>query len=296
MPRRVVIVGSCVVDRMSHVDRFPKPGESRFSRNVGPLVGGKGFNQAVAAHTTGADVLFVGCVGQDADGDRFQEFLVAIGKATHGIMRSNNSGTGQATVWVDSEGQNMICIDPGANLDLDPEWVSAFLHDEPLVLTQFETPDECTEICAGERLILNPAPFRTHPELLLEKAWLVTPNETEAREIARRPASATPQDLAEAIRDLGPPNVIVTLGAAGCFALTPTTSRTFQTPQVKALDCTGAGDVFNGVLAGLVAQDHTLEETIPWASAAAALSTTRQGAAPSVPSWDEVEALVHATN
>jgi ribokinase len=291
---RVVVVGSCIVDRISRVDRFPRPGESRFAEVGPPLVGGKGFNQAVAASITGADVLFVGCVANDDDGDRFQNFLADRGMPMHGIMRSGRP-TGQANVWVDSEGQNMICIDPGANQDLDPEWVKAFLVGEPLVLTQLETPDSCALTCVTERLILNPAPYRQVPPDLLRSAWLITPNEAEARDLTGR-ADAPPDELAEALLKLGPTNVIVTLGAEGCQFAASGVNKRYTTPRVNAMDTTGAGDVFNGVLAGLVAQGNGLQQSIPYASSAAAISTTRPGAAPSVPRWAEVESLAFAAN
>lgn len=290
----MVVVGSCVVDRISRVDRFPRPGESKFAQAGPPLVGGKGFNQAVAAAITGAEVLFVGCVGNDQDGDRFQDFLADRGMALHGIMRSGRT-TGQANVWVDSEGQNMICIDPGANQDLDPEWVSAYLLGEPVVLTQLETPDSCARACLGQRLILNPAPYRVFPAEILQGAWLVTPNEAEARDLTGL-SEASAEEIAIALRSQGPQNVIVTLGAEGCVLATAEGVRRYPTPGVNAVDTTGAGDVFNGVLAGLVAQGNGLMESIPYASAAAAISTTRHGAAPSVPRWAEVEALAYAAN
>lgn len=291
---RVVVVGSCIADRIAHVDRFPKPGESRFAEVGPPLVGGKGFNQAVAASITGADVLFVGCVGNDEDGDRFQDFLADRGMPLHGIMRSGRR-TGQANVWVDGEGQNMICIDPGANQDLDADWVKAFLLTDPLVLTQLETPDTCARACIGERFILNPAPYRRFPAEILQSAWLITPNEAEARDLTGLP-DAGPEQLAAALRNQGAENVIITLGAEGCLLSGDGVTKRYSTPKVRAVDTTGAGDVFNGVLAGLLAQGNGLQESIPYASTAAAISTTRPGAAPSVPRWSEVEALVYAAN
>lgn len=274
---------------MAYVDSFPRVGESRFAEVKGPFVGGKGFNQAVAAHNAGAKTLFVGCVGNDADGDAFVRELEKLGMSTEGVMRSKDRSTAQALVFVNHEGNNLLCIDPGANHDLSPDWISKFVSPDSLVLTQLETPDSCIEAAAVGKLILNPAPARQLPAGLIAKAWMITPNEHEAHALGA-PPSDSPEQVVRFLASAGCPRVAVTLGDQGSCVTDGERIWRVGTPAVQAVDATGAGDTYNGYLAAELAKGTELGKAVMVASAAAAMSTTKQGAAPAIPTRTELEA------
>ena len=309
MPR-VCVVGSANVDYTMALARLPEPGETVTDGTLLVNLGGKGANQAVAARRLGAEVRMIGCVGQDAGGDRLRESLAAEGIDTSGVVATDAAATGTALILVDRAGANQIGVAPGANRALTVEMVAR--HEEALawaevVLCQLEVP---VEVVAGTlerarrhgaRTILNPAPARALDDGVLGLADVLTPNAGEARALsgpwvgAAEPAPATAaRHAAERLRARGVGTVIVTLGEHGALVVDGAGATEHPAFRVTAVDTTGAGDAFNGALGAALASGVALAEAIKLASSTAALACTRRGAQDALPTRAEVEAFIRA--
>ncbi len=287
------------------VPRLPREGETITGGTFYVSHGGKGANQAVAARRLGAEVRFVGCLGQDAQGDQIADQLVAEGIPTGGLIRTGEAATGVAMIMVDAEGRNQIAVAPGANLLLLPELAqrhAALLIQAQVLLCQLEIPVSTVRwaLEAGREhgilTILNPAPAQPLPDGLLSLVDCLTPNAGEAA-ILSGVAVEGPETAAHAAQRLlaqGVKRVIVTLGTQGALFSDGTSPRHFPAFPVAAVDTTGAGDAFNGALAvGLVA-GGTWEEAIRLAHATAALACKTRGAQTSFPVRAQVEGFLRA--
>jgi ribokinase len=304
-PRRnsVVVVGSSNTDMILRVARVPRPGETLLGGAFTTAPGGKGANQAVAAARAGGAVAFVARLGRDSLGDEALAGFRREGMTLSHIVRDESEPSGVALIFVGSDGENSIGVAGGANQRLSPRDIAAargLIEGARVVLLQLETPLATVEAAAtlahraGVRVILNPAPAQALPDSLLRKVSLLTPNETEAAMLTgisvHDVASATM--AAGALRRRGARAVIVTLGANGALVSTEAGAVWVPGFPVKAVDTTAAGDVFNGALAVRLAEDCPLDEAVRFAHAAAALSVTRAGAQPSIPTRREINALL----
>ncbi len=303
MPR-VLVVGSANMDFTVAVPLLPTEGETITGGTLYLSPGGKGANQAVAARRLRAEVRFVGCVGQDPQGDQVAAHLAAEGIPGDGLLRTQEAATGVALIMVDAEGRNQIAVASGANLHLLPE--SARPHAPLLtswtqiLLCQLEIPVATVEWALaiarehGILTILNPAPAQPLPDALLSLVDCLTPNVGEAQILSGIPVDG-PETATQAARRLlarGVKRVIVTLGHQGALFCDGTSALYFPAFPVKAVDTTGAGDAFNGALAAGLAAGGTWEEALPLANAAAALACTKPGAQTSFPDRAEVEAFL----
>lgn len=309
----VWVVGSFNVDHVWTLDALPVPGETRAGRYAsGP--GGKGFNQAVATARSGAATRFVCALGDDAGGVLARALAVADGIDLHDARC--DLPTGSAGIFVDAAGRNSIVVAAGANGALDATRVNASFEGgaaPAVVLAQLETPIEAARTALGRArargalTILNPAPANATTDAdLLGLADVLTPNETEfAALLQRHTGVAIAPDaiagLEEAAlhalcRSASAGTIVVTLGAAGCFVSHGAAMRGDGRPAyrvaarpVRAIDTTGAGDAFNGALcAALAAGSPRFADAVAYASAYAALSTERPGAAASMPRREDV--------
>lgn len=297
MQPKVVVIGSFNQDLTWRCAEFPAPGETIVGDfQTGP--GGKGSNQAVAAARAGASTAFVGAFGDDAFGREAQAFLRAEGITVHASCKKRP--TGNAAILVNRHGQNQIVVALGANAALAPRDVpSALLRSARVVVCQHETnlPLNAAVLRAARRAgvttVLNPAPMRAdfNPAVLAHTDILV-PNETEfVALVGRRDfdeaalKTLAPASLHALCRTLGVPTVIVTLGSRGCF-ISEATRGTFVPAYtgLKVIDTTGAGDAFvGGFAAGLVKFSGDQLAATYFANAVAALSVTKFGTAPSMP-------------
>ncbi|MFF8605224.1 ribokinase [Streptomyces sp. NPDC015346] len=290
----IVVLGSTNMDLVAFVPRAPGRGETVTGREFRTIPGGKGANQAVAAARAGAEVAMIGAVGTDDFGVRLRAALDGAGVDTD-LLRTAEGASGTAHIVVDDEGGNAIVVVPGAN-----GTVTSLTHgDEALIgtadtlLLQLELPlpvvtaGAVTARRLGVRTVLTPAPARPLPAELLAATDLLVPNEHEATALT---GIADPYEAAAALlRDV--PEVVVTLGAAGCLhAARGDEPFTVPAPRVRAVDTTAAGDTFVGALAVALGEGRPVREALAWASTAAALSVQRAGASSSMPYRAEIDA------
>ena len=294
---RVVVVGSLNVDSTSYVEAFPEPGETIRSHGFQVALGGKGSNQAVAAHVVGASVDLVARIGADAAGDFAVATLERFGLPTGAIGRAADAPTGVAQITVADSGENTIVITSGANVAVTPDVVDAErdrIAAAALVLTQGElavaTIDRVAEVAgaAGVRFVLNLAPPAPVAAATLAVADPLVLNEHEARAVGIGTAAADGADAADASLDAWRAaaasavgrvarSIVVTLGSAGAVAASADGSWTAPAPHVDAVDTTGAGDGFTGALAAFLAEGRSLEEALRIAVAAGALAVQARG-------------------
>ncbi|MFM0485193.1 ribokinase [Paraburkholderia strydomiana] len=298
---RVAVVGSLNMDLVARAPRLPHPGETLAGRTFAQVAGGKGGNQAVAAARLGAQVSMLGCVGADANGAQLRAGLEAEG-IDCAAVETGREATGVALIVVDDASQNAIVIVAGSNGEVTPETIArheAVLAAADVVICQLETPLDTVQAALatarrlGKTVILNPAPA-TGP---LPAEWLplidyLIPNELEAATLTGLPVGS-PEEAATAaavLRAAGARNVLVTLGPRGVqAALEGAAPALYDAPKVKAVDTTAAGDTFIGGFAAQLAQGASVDAAIRFAQRAAALSVTRAGAQPSIPTRAEME-------
>jgi ribokinase len=301
----LVVAGSLNMDFVVSVDRLPAAGETVLGRDFRMIPGGKGANQACAAGRLGGDsvhVKMIGRVGYDVFADHLKASLSAAGVDVTAVHATRAQPTGVALIWVDRQGQNSIVVASGANRELasaDVEAMRKSLRGAAIALFQLETPLDTVEAALklareeGAITMLDPAPAQRLSVGLLEAVDILTPNESEALLLCgRAPARVSVEEareLAESLRRLGPRTVIVKLGEQGCLLLNDAGARHFPGYRVEVRDTTAAGDTFNAALAVALAEGRAIEQAIPFANAAAAISVTRLGAQASAPGRAEVE-------
>lgn len=300
---RALVVGSLVMDLTFRVPKRPEPGEVIVATSHGRYRGGKGYNQAVALARLGAEVTFVGAVGDDANGD---EFLTALGREgieAGRVVQLRGSPTAVAVPLVTPDGDVAFVQYPGANWQLSRAH-AAELPDCDLLLLQGEVTTVASEQAAaviakrGGIVLLNPAPVHEITPGLLELATVICPNQVEARGLLERDGRAVPTDdaeLAAALAD-GSRAVVVTLGARGAAWARGDEGGVAAPPKVDAVDATGAGDSFCAALGLALAEGAAMPDAVAFACAAGALSTTKDGAEPGLPRRPDVEALLAATS
>ncbi len=301
--RPIVVVGSINIDLVARAPRIPAPGETLLGNDFATHPGGKGANQAVAVARLGYPVRMIGRVGDDAFGEQLRQHLMDSGVDVAAVRTSQGS-SGVAVIVVAATGENSIVVIPGANALLTPHDLDQsidILRSASAVLAQLETPLETilhlAELCRRERvpLILDPAPAQALPKELLSKVAWFTPNETEAAFYTSTSDGADPAATASELMKLGLTNLVLKLGSRGaCLALPNGQRHLIPSFPVKAIDTTAAGDCFNGAFATGLALGMSPAESARFAAAAAALSVTRLGAQPSMPSRAEVQHFLYS--
>ncbi|WP_152764554.1 ribokinase [Paraburkholderia franconis] len=298
----VTVVGSLNMDLVARAPRMPQPGETLAGHAFAQVPGGKGGNQAVAAARLGAQVAMLGCVGADANGAQLRAGLEAEGIDCAALETSATAPTGVALIIVDDGSQNSIVIIAGSNGEVTPDTVArheAALARAQIVICQLETPPAAVHAALtaarrlGKTVILNPAPaVGPLPADWLPLVDYLIPNELEAATLTGLSVSSPEEAMlaADALRNAGARNVIVTIGAQGVVAATGGDEpRHFDAPRVRAVDTTAAGDTFIGGFAAQLAQGASVTDAIRFAQRAASISVTRAGAQPSIPTRAEIE-------
>lgn len=296
---KIVVIGSSNTDMVVRSEHLPRPGESVLGGDFMMAGGGKGANQAIAVARMGHNVVFSAAVGRDMFGDAAVAGYQRFGVDTSYIVRKDTP-SGIALIMVDGAGQNSISVALGANNCLTAEDVMPALESVSagdIVLLQLEIPmstvDACVAVAAakGAKVVLNPAPAAVVSEQTLSKLYLITPNQTEAQTLTGievvDEASATA--AAKALTAKGVERVVITMGSQGSLLYKDGVSEIIPAHKVLAVDTTAAGDVYNGALCAAIAEGMSLGDALRFATKAAAISVTRAGAQPSVPSREEVD-------
>ena len=279
MPPSVAVVGSINLDLVAEVERIPQPGETLTAIHFDRVPGGKGANQAVAAARLGAEVRFVGAVGDD---DFAQLAVQGLRDAQVDLSRVQvvRTSTGIALILL-GENDNQIVVVPGANHALDPRRVDVGSPDA--IISQLEILDAPIEAAIAESdafFCLNAAPARAVSDKILQRADLIVANTYELDAIGSAPLGAL---------------LAVTLGAKGAFLLDEGEEVARATPpKVQAIDGTAAGDAFTACIVVSLLEGRDREEALRRACAAGALAATKFGAQPSLPTAGEVDAILRA--
>ncbi len=301
MANGITVVGSLMMDLVVRAPRLPRVGESLLAHDLQTFVGGKGGNQALAALRAGASpVSIIGRVGRDSFGDEIVETLKSNGLDCGHISRDDESGTGVAVPIVFDDGQNSIFAIPRANLRLGASEIEAAavaIQSSRMLLVQFEAGMPATLRAmqlaheAGVRVLLNSAPIAPHPPEMLALATYLVVNEVEAAALAPNVAR---DHLAEAraLMAKGPAAVFVTLGELGSLVVSQGLAEFVPPFVVQAVDSVGAGDAYCGALAVALCEGRSLLESARFASAAGACSVLSPGAAASLPTRAQIEAIL----
>jgi ribokinase len=303
MRRSIVVVGSVNLDLVCTGKRIPAPGETVTGETFETFHGGKGANQAVAVGRLGFPVSMIAKVGDDPFGMRLLRALRAATVNVRAVGIAKDTASGVALITVDGNGQNSITVIPGANAQLLPRDLEKSLPQlraAGMILTQLEIPMETVEyLCtlAGRfqvPLMLDPAPARALPREMLRHVTYLTPNETETCALCNIPSHdlnrETVTELARILQAGGAANVIIKMGKHGAFVAGTNNLRRMVPPfKVRVVDSTAAGDAFNGGLAVALMQGLGLDEAVRFAAAVGALSVTRAGAQPAMPTAGEVK-------
>jgi ribokinase len=300
--RPIVVVGSINIDLVASTVRIPVEGETVTGNGFQVHPGGKGANQAVAVARLGHPVQMIGRVGDDDFGAQLKQHLVSAGVDVSGVATSAGA-SGVAVIIVSEAGSNVIVVVPGANGLLTPGDIDAhidMIRSAGIVLTQLEIPMETTlhlaHICKREgiELVLDPAPARELPPQLLPMVTWLTPNESEAAFYVQDTVGQH-EAIAQRLNDIGATGIVLKLGAKGAYISATGEPRTLVPSfEVKAVDSTAAGDCFNGAFAVGLTSGKGAVESARFAAAAAAISVTRAGAQPSMPTLLEVEQFLQA--
>lgn len=300
----IVVVGSINVDLVAKAERIPVSGETVRGIEFKTHSGGKGANQAVAIARLGYPVRMIGKVGNDAFGKQLRSDLQQAGVDVSAVGQVEDS-SGVAVIVVSPEGDNVIVVTPGANAALRPVDLDGnveMIRNAKIVLAQLEIPMETVEYLAelcereGVPLMLDPAPSQTLSPVVMRRVTWLTPNETEALFYAKSSTNESPETIARKLLDEGAVGVVLKLGSSGLY-LRNRKDLDVAVPafSVKAVDTTAAGDAFNGAFAVGLALGHSPKDSARFAAAAAAISVTRAGAQPSMPTFAEVTKMLEGT-
>lgn len=298
---KITVIGSANIDLVTETNRYPKLGETLLGKRFHQFPGGKGANQAVAASRLGAEVTFIGCVGQDDYGKQVIDNLTKESVNVNHVVVNSRVETGIANITV-AEDDNAIIVVPGANSSLRPEHIQALeeiIHKSDVVVLQLEIPIETVEAAVhiayqkGVPIILNPAPAAKLTKEILKKITYITPNESEIAFLTSESEEASLESLFTNMYNLGSNYVIMTCGERGVYYGDSSSSlQHVEACSVKTIDTTGAGDTFNAAFAVSIAMGNSIQDAIEYANSAAALSVTKLGAQTGMPTIEEVEKFI----
>lgn len=307
MAARIVVIGSANTDLVATVPRLPVAGETVVGGDFHITPGGKGANQAVAAARAGAEVSFVGCVGDDDFGRKRLEELRGEGVDVAHVRVSKNTHSGVAIIMVAEGGENLIAAVLGANATVsvgDVDRARDLVTEADMLLLQLEIPYET--VCHALRLakqvgtatVLNPAPAPTEP--LPDDIWprvdYLTPNETEVQQFGRHLGLGSVEETVQRMLRTGVGAVVLTRGRQGARIISAQADTEVAAYEVEAIDAVGAGDAFAGGLACALAEGRNVEDAVCFANATAALSVTRRGAQAAMPAREEIDRLLAKRN
>ena len=298
--KKIAVIGSLNLDVIANTPNIPAVGETVLAKYGGKFRGGKGANQATAIAKLGGDVVMLGCVGTDANGEYLLTGLMDSGVDVKNVNKTHNEPTGQAWITVDKQGDNAIVVLPGANFCVDKSYIEAMqpiIRDVDIVLLQMEIPPETVCFAAkmakemGKLVVLDPAPATENfPDALFADVDYIKPNETELKVLTNGC-----EDYKKAVVQLhnrGVGNIIVSLGSRGVYCHIKD-GNTFEMParKVDVVDTTAAGDSFLAAFVLKLSKGQEFTKAIDFAQLVASITVTRPGAQSSIPTAAEVEAF-----
>lgn len=299
---QILVLGSINMDVVSQVDRHPRSGETVKGKDFAYIPGGKGSNQAIAAHRAGGTVSMAGKIGDDAFGQNLLSFFKNEGISTEYISISQRVSTGAAFVAVDSSSENVIYVSGGANDSITSAEVEqlGITHGD-IISATLETPVPAVQCLferareAGATIVLNAAPAILEGESLLPLLDYLIVNETELAAFAQADLPESKEaalSLMRAIRKEHDLVIVTTLGKQGAVVLTREESIEIPGRNVPAVDATAAGDCFVGCFIAGIQEGKSLREALEFANIAAAISVQRLGASSSLPTRAEIDAAL----
>ena len=305
--KKIVVIGSSNADIVLDVREMPKKGETVNGLSMKKMPGGKGANQACACGKLHGQCTFISAVGYDDSGEMLLNSLKDANVNTDYMLHCLDAPSGTAIITVDASGENSIIIISGANSACNMDYFKKnreVLSEADYVLTQLETP--CNAIYdlllllkqQGKTVILNPAPAPDFiPDNVLQIIDYLTPNETELAKLTQHSCQTEEQiyEAAEICLQKGVKNILITLGDKGALFVNADTKMLIPAFKMKAVDTTAAGDTFNAAFVVALAEDLDVKDAIRFANAAAAISVSRKGAQPSIPTREEVEFFMKKT-
>ncbi len=303
---RVVILGDLLYDCFVWADHLPRMGETVTGYANGFYSGGKGANQAVQAARLGAEVYMIGKVGVDERGTFLIDSLKSSGVNTDYVITDANEATGTDCVQIDRNGNNAIVVVPLANEHIRPEEIegmASLIGSADVFISQLQVNEEAIEAAlrlahgAGVRTVLNPAPARKMPDAFFSLPDYLTPNETEAEFFTGcyqkdMDMQAWRTAAAKRFFEMGARRLVITLGAQGALYCEGGESFVVPPYPVKALDTTAAGDAFNAAFAIRLAQGADVRAALAYGNAAGALTASRMGSQPSMPTVQEMDNFI----
>ena len=296
----ITVVGSINMDLVTRVAAFPRPGETVAGTDLVTIPGGKGANQAIAAARAGARVRFIGAVGDDGFGRILRRSLRDEKIDVRQVRIETATASGVALITIGPGGENHIVISPGANARVNPRRVeeaeSVIARSRVLLLQREVPPATVARALAiahrrGVLSVLNPAPAAALSPRLLRRVGILIVNETEAELILGASSRRPRRQVLELAARTGGGTAILTRGARGAWVMSPDLKAPTHVPavKVKVVDTTAAGDTFVGALAARHLEGAELLDSVNFATAAAALSVSRLGATPSIPTRARIE-------
>ena len=301
--KKITVIGSINMDMVIKAERMPNPGENLFGQNFKMIPGGKGANQAVAIAKLGERAQLIGKVGRDVFGEKLLKNLKKFGVNINYIFKDTSVSTGMALIVINKEGENSILIVTGANGNFSPkdiETVESTVKSSDLLLLQLEIPletvDYAVELAKKHKVpvILDAGPPPKFFPNFLTKVDILSPNELEAQALTgiKIKNLELAKAAAQKLLNIGVRKVVLKLGANGALLATKNKIKHIKGIKVRTVDTTAAGDAFTAGLAVAYAEGKSIEEAATFANYMGALTVTKFGAQPSIPSIDEVESFI----
>lgn len=297
---KILVVGSFMMDLVAVTPRAPMEGETIIGKSFHQFTGGKGANQAVAAARLGSDVTMIGKLGKDGFGQAHIDSLKKEGINYDFVLFDDIENSGVGNIILEENGNNRIIVIPGANRKLMPKDIDELeeqIKNSDIIILQLEIPFETVYrvIELGHKyektIILNPAPAAKLEEKFVELVDYIIPNESEASILTGIKVNSidSAREAAKKLLNLGCKNVIITLGEKGVLFVN-NDEEVFQGSfEVKPVDTTAAGDSFIGGFAYSLANGFERRKALELACAVGALTVTKMGAQPSLPTLTEVK-------
>src|SRR5690625_1715739 len=306
MPK-ICVVGSINFDVVTSVDEYPEMGQTVIGKTIEEFHGGKGANQAVACAKQGKEVAMIGAVGDDDTGDHLIENLKNIDVNTEHIETLAETKSGQTTIILDGNADNVIIYVGGANTKLSPEVVKESmeqLKNCEILLTQLESPADAVlqamKVAQSQEqlVIFDPAPPHNVSDEMLQYTDLILPNVHEAEFITgvKVVDESTAKEAAKILQEKGVSRGVITLGEGGSYVYEEDRITHIEAIEVDAIDTVGAGDCFAAAIASAMLDGEELVDAASYAGIVAALKVTKSGAQIGMPNREEIVAFGQSMN